>query len=143
MISFLFSNWHCALPCCKPGFHQLSLCASRPHTCSPLCSDWMSRKAMSSYWLKIASRAGAKNRRVYKPWRLSEASCTYAAVAGKVEALREIERGSGRERLRKGGGSFSLGPVSRRSLSQDRQKMARCRVFQPAWLWVLPAGGGG
>lgn len=99
-ILFLISNWHCALPCCQAGFHQLSVysslslsvCASRPHTCSPLCSDWMSRKAMSSYWLKIASRAGAKNRRIYKGRRLSEARCTYAAVAGKDETLRERER---------------------------------------------------
>lgn len=71
-------------------FISLSFCASRPHTCSTLCSDWTSRKAMSSYWLKIASRAEAKNRRIYKPRRFTETRCTYAAVAGKVGALREI-----------------------------------------------------
>lgn len=54
---------------------------------------------MSSYWLKIASRAEAKNRRIYKPRRFTETRCTCAAVGGRLE-LSERHTYTHRERMR-------------------------------------------
>ncbi len=150
-ILFLISNWHCALPCCQAGFHQLSvysslslsLCFPPTHVLTSVL--WLDKQEGDELILvKIASRAGAKNRRIYKGRRLSEAPCTYAAVAGKDETLRETERERERERerLRKGGGPFSLGPASRRSLSQERQKWHVVEFFSQPGSGCYPLGVG-
>lgn len=96
---------------------------------------------MSSYWLKIASRAEAKNRRIYKPRRFAETRCTYAAVAGKVGALRETHRereiAKGRRPL------FSQSHVTAKSFTRMTEKWQGVQFFrQPSpgvarWGWGL------
>jgi len=86
---------------------------------------------MSSYWLKIASRAEAKNRRIYKPRRFTETRCTYAAVEEKVGALRVTH--TERERDCERAAAFFL-PVPRHDevFHKNDRKMALRSVFQPA-----------
>ncbi|KAL1269858.1 hypothetical protein QQF64_032147 [Cirrhinus molitorella] len=96
---------------------------------------------MSSYWLKIASRAGAKNRRIYKPRRFAETRCTYAAVARKVETLRETERereiAKGRRPL------FSRSRVTAQSFTRKTENGKLFSFSASPGLGVARLGGGG
>jgi len=84
---------------------------------------------MSSYWLKIASRAEAKNRRIYKPRRFTETRCTYAAaVEEKVGALRVTHTERERD-CERAAAFFPPSPTSRWSLSQEWQKKWHCVQF--------------
>lgn len=95
---------------------------------------------MSSYWLKIASRAEAKNRLIYKPRRFTETRCTYAAVAGKVGALRETHRERDCERA---AALFLSVPRHGEVFHKNDKKNGKAFSFSASVVWVLLAGGGG
>lgn len=95
---------------------------------------------MSSYWLKIASSAEAKNRRIYKPRRFTETRCTYAAVAGKVGALREIYRERDCERA--AASFFSQSHVTAQSFTRKTEKRQGVQFFSQPRSGCCPLGVG-